>query len=110
MKHLYIIEKLGRAVYSKIKKVEEVESEDSDLKVKKYKDFNSEIQYAYINRVFCYETEEEARNKIANLNYESKKEEKEKLEVEHKEKMNSLNKKYLDVEVVIESQSQQKVQ
>lgn len=106
MEHLYIIEKLGRAVYSKIKKVEELENKDADSKVKKYKDFNGEEQYAYINRVFCYETEEEARNKIADLNYESKKEEKEKLEVEYEEKMNLLNKKYLDVEVVIESGSQ----
>jgi hypothetical protein len=111
MEHLYIIEKLGRVIYSKIKKVEEVENEDTDLKVKKYRDFDGEIQYAYFNKVFCYETEEEARSKIAHLNYQSREEEEEiKIHQEFEEKMNLLNKKYLDVEVVIESQSQQNMQ
>lgn len=101
MNYLYIIEKLGRAVYSKIKKVEEVENEDTDLMVKKYKDFDGEIKYAYFNRVFCYETEEEARSKIAHLNYESKEEEEIKIKMEYEEKMNLLNKKYSSIEVSI---------
>ena len=67
MKYLYIIEK-GQEVFSKIKKVEEVVTDtDNESKVKQYKDENGEIQKAYFNSVFCFETEKEAREKIEEL-------------------------------------------
>lgn len=77
MNYLYIIEKTG-AVNTIIKKVEAVESDESSS-VKKYKDENGEIQYAYVNRMFCYETEQEARNKIEELADRDIEEEKKKL-------------------------------
>lgn len=77
MKYLFIIEKTGK-VNPIIKKVEAVES-DEGSSTKKYKDENGEIQYAYVNRVFCYDTEQEARNKIEELANRDIDEEKNKL-------------------------------
>ena len=65
MKYLYIIEK-GQEVFSKIKKVEEVVTDENNP-VKQYKDDRWEIQKAYLNSVFCFETEKEARDKIEEL-------------------------------------------
>lgn len=65
MKYLYIIEK-GQEVFSKIKKVEEVVT-DKNNTAKQYKDDKGEIQSAYPTKVFCYETEKEAREKIEEL-------------------------------------------
>lgn len=82
MNYLYVIEKKkkGESILDNpiIKKFEALESEE-DSSVKRYKDENGEIQYAYINRVFCYETEQEARNKIEELANSDIDEEKNKL-------------------------------
>lgn len=65
MKYVYIIKKTG-AINPVIGKFEAIDNDDHD-NTKKYKDENGDIVYAQLNKVFAFDTEQEARDKIKAL-------------------------------------------